>query len=115
MKNKDDILLKQFFDQNKQQIADNGFSEKVMQRIPQQQSARPYIIWQIVCICLGVVLFLTCGGIDSLCAVWQNMFANIMSYLISIDLSGVSPLMLLATICAVLYGSLWLIKENLDV
>ena len=36
MKNKDDILLKQFFDQHKQQIADNGFSEKVMQRIPQQ-------------------------------------------------------------------------------
>ena len=110
MKNKDDILLKQFFDQHKQQIADNGFSEKVMQCIPQQQSARPYIIWQIVCICLGVVLFLTCGGIASLRVVWQNM-----SYLISIDLSGVSPLMLLATICAVLYGSLWLIKENLDV
>ena len=55
MKNKDDILLKQFFDQHKQQIADNGFSEKVMQCIPQQQSARPYIIWQIVCICF--VLF----------------------------------------------------------
>ena len=101
MKNKDDILLKQFFDQHKQQIADNGFSEKVMQCIPQQQSARPYI--------------LTCGGIATLRVVWQNMFANIMSYLISIDLSGVSPLMLLATICAVLYGSLWLIKEYLDV
>lgn len=113
MKNNDDILLKQFFDQHKQQIADNGFSEKVMQRIP-QQSARPYIIWQIVCVCLGVVLFLTCGGIASLRAFGQDMFANIMSYLISIDLSGVSPLMLLATICAALYGSLWLIKENLD-
>ena len=105
MKNKDDILLKQFFDQHKQQIADKYVEMNV---------AHPYIIWQIVCICLGVVLFLTCGGIASLRAVWQNMFANIMSYLISIDLSGVSPLMLLATICAVLYGSLWLIKENLD-
>ena len=40
MKNKDDILLKQFFDQHKQQIADNGFSEKVMQRIPQQHTER---------------------------------------------------------------------------
>lgn len=103
MENNDDILLMMFFDEQRQDIDDNGFSENVMRQLP-QQSAQPYIIWQIVCSVAGGIVFILAGGIGMLRTAFLNSCVNMVSYILSIDLSAVSPLMLLAAmfgICSV--------------
>lgn len=43
METKDDKILKTFFGDKKQEIADNGFSEKVMLRLPQRERKTGWI------------------------------------------------------------------------
>ncbi|WP_300724524.1 DUF5056 domain-containing protein [uncultured Bacteroides sp.] len=56
MTENDDKLLKQFFDENKQEIADFGFSRRVMQRLP-NRARRLIFISNALCIILGSALF----------------------------------------------------------
>lgn len=39
-----DKLLKEFFSEHKTEIADNGFSERVVQKLP-EQADRSWIVW----------------------------------------------------------------------
>lgn len=48
-----DKLLKDFFSENKQEVQDNGFSQRVMQKIP-EQTERGWIVWVFACI--GLIL-----------------------------------------------------------
>ena len=43
METNDDKILKTFFGTKKQEIADNGFSEKLMQRLPQKEAKTGWI------------------------------------------------------------------------
>lgn len=111
MENNDDILLMKFFDGQRQDIADDGFSQKVMQRIP-QQSARPYIIWQLICTVAGIVVFFLAGGIDTLRTALVNSVVNMAAYVLSVDLSAVSPLMIYAMLFAICSCSLCAVVVN---
>lgn len=111
MENNDDILLMKFFDEQRQDIADDGFSQKVMRRIP-QQSARPYIIWRLICVLVGVVVFFLANGVDELRTVFVNNIVNMASFILSIDLSAMSPLMLYFMLFAICSGSVCALAVN---
>ena len=62
----DDLLLQQFFAEAAQQeIEDNGFTERVMQQLPDVRTdnvRRLSRLWSLFCILVGVGLFFAFGG-----------------------------------------------------
>ena len=66
MTDKDDILIEDFFKQAaQQQIEDNGFTERVMQSLPDTQMEtvrRLSRLWTVFCVLSGVLLFFLFGG-----------------------------------------------------
>jgi hypothetical protein len=66
MTDKDNILLEEFFKQAaQQQIEDNGFTERVMQNLPETKTVtvrRLSRLWSLFCILVAAVLFFANGG-----------------------------------------------------
>ena len=66
MEDKNDILLKQLFEQAaQQQIEDNGFTERVMMNLPetsQERVRRLSRLWTLFCGAVGIMLFFVLGG-----------------------------------------------------
>ena len=56
-----DKLLKDFFSQNKQEIADNGFTRRVMRKLP-EQADRSWVVWVFAAIGMALTIYL---GINS--------------------------------------------------
>ena len=58
----DDLLLEQFFRAaSAEQLADDGFSRRVMARLPERQT-RLSRIWTAACVAAAVALFTATGG-----------------------------------------------------
>lgn len=95
----DDELLMQFFGENKHDIADAGFSDRVMRRLP-QRARRLNQAWSTLCFAAAMALFLLFDGIAELRALAVNMMGNAVGYLSSIDLSSTSVLTTLAGVAA---------------
>ncbi|MFA6581033.1 MAG: DUF5056 domain-containing protein [Paludibacter sp.] len=51
-----DKLLKSFFSENKQEIADNGFTQGVMRNLP-AQTDRSWIVWVFAAIGMAISLY----------------------------------------------------------
>lgn len=67
METKDtDKLLKDFFSNNKKEIQDNGFTRRVVQKLPEQPD-RSWIVWLFACIgiLLSLILGLSFGTLQS--------------------------------------------------
>ena len=59
----DNELLEQFFRPAKElRIDDDGFTERVMSRLPQRDAARLSNLWTAFCIMVAVVLFILLRG-----------------------------------------------------
>src|ERR1035437_9629355 len=60
-----DNMLKTFFSENKQEIADNGFTQRLMQNLP-EQADRGWIVWVFAAIgmALSIYLGITSGLIE---------------------------------------------------
>ena len=101
----DDELVAMFFEENKQELADDGFSHRVMEQLPTRM-VRLSRIWTAVCSVLGIVFLIWVDGLALLKGLIMNAFGNIGGFLSSVDLSGTSPLLILAamTVCAMLIG-----------
>ena len=54
----DDLLVRSFFADNRIDIADDGFTERVMRRLP-SQAVRLNRIWTVICGLAGIVWLLT--------------------------------------------------------
>ena len=65
--NIEDDMLKKFFSENKREFADNGFTQKVMEKLPKRQN-KNWILWAftIVGLVLSMYLVITTGLINSL-------------------------------------------------
>lgn len=63
MQKKDDKLIEEFLTMNIQEIADNGFSQKVMKRLPKENPLWGRI-WTIFGLTLTIFLFLKLNGIQ---------------------------------------------------
>lgn len=62
----DDLLLQSFFAEFKEDIPDNGFSERVMRQIPDTSHQRLARWWQVACVVVGVAFL--CSG-----SVWGSL------------------------------------------
>ena len=77
MNENDNKLLEQFFlEASQQEIADNGFSERVMEQLPQRQrSSRIFNVlshlWTVFCVVFAVVVFVLSQG-------WNTLVSYIM-------------------------------------
>ena len=58
-------LIGQFFKEHRQEIADNGFTEKLMQSLPERTPQFEWLpwVWNGVMITISVVLFIALGGV----------------------------------------------------
>ena len=70
----DDLLLEQFFQAARdEQLPDNGFTHRVMTRLPERQ-VRLSKLWTAACIVVGIVVFTLIGG-------WNIIVAGIIGLL----------------------------------
>lgn len=63
MMENDDTLIEKFFASNRQEIADSGFTRRVMRRLPDHSSLLARV-WTVCCCALAVVLFVSLNGIE---------------------------------------------------
>lgn len=61
MTDHNDVLLKKFFAEQKQVVADEGFSHDVIRKLPSKAS-RYSRLWSSICIVAALILFVTCHG-----------------------------------------------------
>jgi len=54
---KTDKMLKDFFSERKQEIADNRFTQRIMRKLPEQPD-RSWIVWGFACIGMMLSLYL---------------------------------------------------------
>ena len=71
-----DKLLRDFFAENKQEIADNGFSRRVMHHLPDRNN-RLARIWSAFVMTVAAALFVWLGGLE---AAWGAIFHAEISY-----------------------------------
>lgn len=55
--NKSDKLLKDFFSEHKQEIADNGFTQRVMRQLP-EHADRGWIVWIFAAFGMAITIYL---------------------------------------------------------
>ena len=72
----DDNLLKQFFSENKQEIADNGFTRRVMQSLPNRDTKIANILVSL-CALASLILFVVSDGLLALVGVLREVFVSI--------------------------------------
>ncbi|MBO7553977.1 MAG: DUF5056 domain-containing protein [Bacteroidaceae bacterium] len=77
MVDKDDILLKEFLQANKQEIADNGFSRRVMNRLPEHKAQVLSFILSALTLVLAVAIFYFQGGLTLIGSALREVFQNI--------------------------------------
>jgi hypothetical protein len=69
-------LIEQFLKQNRQEIADDGFTERVMRGLPERKPQYDWLptIWNAVMMTLALVLFIIFGGVGLVKdALYQNL------------------------------------------
>ena len=72
----DNELLEQLFAPVREvQMEDNGFTERVMNRIPSTRTQRLSRLWTAFCVVVAVVLFILMRGWQSI-AYWLLMLVN---------------------------------------
>ena len=62
----DEQLLQAFFADHQEEIADDGFSDRVMQHLPAPSHRRMERWWQVACIVMGVVFIVSTQMVLSL-------------------------------------------------
>lgn len=64
MTDKDDFLVKQFLKESKQDIPDNGFSERVLASLPDEKTFVLSRRWTLLCwcLCIAILSFLYITG-----------------------------------------------------
>jgi hypothetical protein len=55
--NKTDKLLKDFFSEHKQEITDNGFTQRVMRQLP-EHTDRGWIVWVFAAVGMAITIYL---------------------------------------------------------
>lgn len=75
-----DKLLEEFFSEHKQkEIADNGFSRRVMKNLP-DRSLRISRILTTCCGAIALILFFALGGLEVICSVLRETFLSMIQY-----------------------------------
>lgn len=75
MMENDDKLLNSFFAEHRQDIADNGFSRRVLRQLP-DRSRRLSQIWVTFCFTLALVLFVAFDGLRLMLDALRETFST---------------------------------------
>ncbi|MDD4969536.1 MAG: DUF5056 domain-containing protein [Paludibacter sp.] len=72
--NDKDKLLKDFFSGHKQEIADNGFTQRVMRRLP-EQTDKGWIVWIFAAIGMAISIYLgiTFGLVENILTLMKQV------------------------------------------
>ena len=70
----DDKMLKQFFNDNKNEVEDNGFSERVMSHLP-GKAQRLAKLWTLISFLLAITLFVILGCTELHIIFFMTIFA----------------------------------------
>lgn len=73
---RDELLVRKFFDGCKADVPDGGFSRRVMRRLPDRER-RLNRIWTAVCAAVGVVLFVKFDWLGELAAYVKTAVAGV--------------------------------------
>lgn len=76
MVDNDDILLRDFFQENKQEVEDNGFSRHVMNNLPERRMLIFSEVSSALTFVLAAVLFVVFGGLRLTGITLREVFAN---------------------------------------
>ena len=74
-----DKLLRDFFAENKQEIADNGFSRRVMHHLP-DRSNRLARIWSAFVMTVAAALFVWLGGLEATWGTIREVFIGMINH-----------------------------------
>lgn len=74
-----DKLLRGFFAENKQEIADKGFSRRVMRHLPDRIN-RIAQIWTAFVLTVAAVLFFWLGGLESVWGTLREVFVSMINH-----------------------------------
>ena len=77
MTENNDKLIEDFFAANRQEIADNGFTHRVMRRLPDHSSLLARL-WTVCCCVLAVVLFVSLNGIELISNTLRETFHGLL-------------------------------------
>ncbi|MDD7317538.1 MAG: DUF5056 domain-containing protein [Prevotella sp.] len=94
----DSRLLSAFFAENTIEVADDGFTERVMQRLPERRS-RLDRIWQWSCVAAGVIFFVLTKS-------WVVLYSVVRNAVASIDIERIANANLMPYIIAMLVISM---------
>jgi hypothetical protein len=86
----DEELVMQFFESNRIEIDDDGFSKRVMSQLP-SRSVRLNRIWTAACWIIGIAVFFLCNGWKQLGVLISNAYGNLVGAMSSMQLITVSP------------------------
>ncbi|SES74280.1 DUF5056 domain-containing protein [Prevotella sp. kh1p2] len=92
--NNDEKLIARFFEENRPEIADNGFSRRVMRRLPASKRNLSRL-WTALCSLAGLAFFLLFNGFADLRVALGNVFGDFVGALFSAEGASLSPLMFL--------------------
>ena len=74
-----DKILRNFFTENKQKIADNGFSHRVMRHLP-DRSYRLARLWTAFVMAVAAVLFIWLGGLEAAWGTIREVFIGMINH-----------------------------------
>ena len=105
MTEKDDDLLKTFFEEYAINIPDNGFSQQVMRQLPRRFLIANQV-WFWFCTLVGIAFLALSDAVEQLRTVANNFIGDIHGFWASFDLDSMSPLTvyMLALVLALIYG-----------
>lgn len=75
MESNDDKLLRDFFATEKKEIADNGFSRRVMRRLPSRIN-RLMQIWAVFVSLVALLLFFAVDGLQAVVSTLRDVFVS---------------------------------------
>lgn len=76
--NNDDILVKKFFSENRIDVPDDGFSKRVMRRLP-NRTRRISRLWTAVCVVVGLMIFFRNKGFSVLVSCFDGIFSDVLA------------------------------------
>ena len=75
MESNEDKLLREFFAKEKKEIADNGFSHRVMRRLPSRVN-RLMQVWAVFVSLVALLLFFAFDGLQAVISTLRDVFVS---------------------------------------
>lgn len=100
----DELLVRNFLKDNRHDVDDDGFTQRVVQSLPQtgeQRVRRIMLAVQVLLYAVVAVMFVLFGGLDTLCGLTKGALADVLSSAV-FDGINLMPLFVAVAACILL-------------